>query len=347
MISLIDIRTLSLEQLEEAFINLGEKKFRAQQVYEWLWKKYTLEFEKMTNLSKELRQKLNESFIIRPILLDKFQKSNDGTIKCRFKLHDGHFIESVLIPVPHEHRYTVCVSTQVGCSLTCTFCATGRMGRIRNLDYSEIYDQVAQVNELCLENYNHTISNIVYMGMGEPLLNYQNTLKSIHYITHENGMGMSPKRITVSTAGIAKLIKKLADDSVKFNLALSLHAANDVKRNEIMPINEQNTLDILVDALQYFDQNTKNNITFEYICFQDFNDSISDAIELVRICKLIPAKVNILEYNPIDNAPFDKSSEHRINDFAKYLSDHKINVTVRRSRGRDIDAACGQLANKN
>lgn len=341
-----DIRLLTVEQLTDILIDLGEKKFRAKQIYEWLWKKSANAFHQMTNLSLPLRTLLEEQFELRPITMDQMQHSNDGTIKCRFKLHDGHLIEAVLIPVPSDDRYTVCVSTQVGCSLTCSFCATGRMDRLRNLDPGEIYDQVVAVNAICHETYDAPLTNIVYMGMGEPLLNYKNTLQSVAHITGEVGLGMSPKRITVSTAGIAKMIKKLADDGVRFNLALSLHAANDTKRNEIMPINEQNNLDVLIDALKYFNNNTKNNITFEYICFQDFNDGLDDAKELVDICKIIPAKVNIIEYNPIDNAPFKKSSAHKIDDFAKLLRANKVNVTVRRSRGKDIDAACGQLANK-
>ena len=343
-----DIRLLDKKEIQTFLVDLGEKKFRANQVFEWLWQKSATSFEEMTNLSKGLREKLEAHFTINCITLEQQQVSTDGTIKCRFKLHDGHLMESVLIPVKRDNRYTVCVSTQVGCSLTCSFCATGRMKRERNLDPGEIYDQVVIVNKLCLEHYNKPVTNIVYMGMGEPLLNYQHTLKSVERITSEDGLGMSPRRITVSTAGVAKMIKKLADDEVRFNLALSLHAANDIKRNEIMPINESNSLEVLIESLFYFLDNTKNcNLTFEYICFQDFNDSLEDAEELLAICKKLPTvKVNIIEYNPIDNAPFRKSTARRIDDFANHLKDNFVNVTVRRSRGRDIDAACGQLANK-
>jgi 23S rRNA (adenine2503-C2)-methyltransferase len=340
-----DIRLLNKEQLEAAIIALGEKKFRAAQIYEWLWTKSATSFELMTNLSKDFRQKLNDNFKINAISEDKLQRSLDGTLKGRFRLHDGHLIEAVLIPVPADERFTVCVSTQVGCSLTCTFCATGRMGRIRNLDPAEIYDQFAIVNRHSLETFGHPLTNIVYMGMGEPLLNYANTLKSVTMISE--GFNFSPKRITVSTAGIAKMIRKLADDDVRFNLALSLHAADDEKRNTIMPINEQNNLAALVAALDYFYQKTRNRITFEYITFQNFNDTIEDAKNLVKICKRIPARVNIIEYNPIDNAPFLKSAEDNIDRFARYLSDNGVSVTVRKSRGKDIDAACGQLANKD
>ena len=341
-----DIRQLSQAELEEVFKELGEPKFRARQVYEWLWKKSAFSFDAMTNLSKQLRQHLSEHFAINAIAIDKVQHSLDGTIKSRFRLYDGHLIESVLIPVPDENRFTACVSSQVGCSLSCTFCATGRMKRIRNLDAAEIYDQVVLVNQQSIEVFGHPLTNIVYMGMGEPLLAYSNVLKSIEHLTSPEGLNMSPRRITVSTAGIAKMIRKLADDQSKVNLALSLHAADDEKRNQIMPINEQNNLEVLMDALEYFYRQTKNRLSFEYIAFQNFNDSLADAANLARLCKRFPVRVNIIEYNPIDGAPFLKSSENRIDDFASYLRSHGVMVTVRRSRGKDIDAACGQLANK-
>lgn len=341
-----DIRTCSLPELEETFRELGEPSFRAKQVYSWLWQKAARSFEDMTNLSKPLRRMMEERFVIQGILLDKTQVSNDGTIKSRFRLHDGHLIESVLIPVPEEQRYTVCVSCQVGCSLTCKFCATGRMKRVRNLDPGEIFDQVVLVNQQSLEAFGHPLTNVVYMGMGEPLLAYSNVMESIERLTSPSGLNMSPKRITISTAGIAKMIVKLADDGCKTNLALSLHAADDTKRNEIMPINEQNNLDVLIAALEYFYKKTKNRISYEYIAFEQFNDSLQDAANLTRLCRRFPVRVNIIEYNPIDDAPFIKSEEGRMNAFARYLMERQVMVTVRRSRGKDIDAACGQLANK-
>ena len=280
------------------------------------------------------------------LTIDKIQHSLDGTIKTRFKLHDGHLIESVLIPVPEDKRFTVCVSSQVGCSLSCTFCATGKMKRLRNLDAGEIFDQVVMVNRQALEHFGHPLTNIVYMGMGEPLLAYRPVMESIDRITAENGLNMSPRRITVSTAGIGKMIKKLADDASKVNLALSLHAADDDKRNEIMPINEQNNLSVLMEALSYYYQQTRNRISYEYIAFNQFNDSIEDARKLAKLCKSFPVRVNIIEYNPIEAAPFEKAEEDRIDQFARYLTNQNIMVTVRRSRGKDIDAACGQLANK-
>lgn len=343
---LLDIRKLSKAEIIDYLLAHGEKKFRGKQIYEWLWQKSATSFDDMTNLSKPLREWLKSQFVIHPITPETVQHSDDGTVKTRFELHDGHLIESVLIPVPSDDRYTACVSSQVGCGLTCTFCATGQMKLRRNLDAAEIYDQVVAVNQQSLEKFGHPLTNIVYMGMGEPLLAYRNVLESVERLTAPDGLNMSPKRITVSTAGIAKMIKRLADDEVKFNLALSLHAADDVKRNEIMPINESNNLEKLIEALQYFYQKTGNRITFEYIAFQNFNDNIEDARNLANIIRQVPARVNIIEYNPIDGAPFLKASEHKIDEFAQYLRKHRIAVTVRRSRGRDIDAACGQLANK-
>jgi 23S rRNA (adenine2503-C2)-methyltransferase len=343
---LTDIRTLSPEELTSQLILVGEKPFRATQVYQWLWEKGARNFDQMTNLSLDLREKLKEKYSLLPITEDKVQRSSDGTIKSRFRLHDGHLIESVLIPVVGDERFTVCVSSQVGCSLSCTFCATGRMKRLRNLTAAEIYDQVFLVNEQCMETYGKPLTNIVYMGMGEPLLAYKEVVGSIDRITSHTGLHMAPRRLTVSTAGIAKMIKKLADDDTKVNLAISLHAADDAKRNEIMPINESNNLEVLVDSLVYVSDKTKKRIGFEYITFQDFNDTLEDAEKLYQICKKVPSMVNIIEYNPIDNAPFRKSTENNIDDFATYLRDRGVMVTVRRSRGKDIDAACGQLANK-
>ncbi len=341
-----DIRTLTKSEIELLLTEMGEPKFRAKQIHEWLWQKGAHYFEEMTNLSKDLRQKLDETFALRPIMLDKAQFSNDGTIKSRFRLHDGPLVESVLIPVVDDNRFTVCVSTQVGCSLTCSFCATGRMDRLRNLEAAEIYDQVVLVNRQCLEHFGHPLTNIVYMGMGEPLLSYSNVMKSIEHITGEQGLNWSPRRLTVSTAGVAKMIKKMADDGTKVNLALSLHAADDEKRNSIMPINESNNLDAIMESLRYYYNTTKNRISYEYIAFQNFNDTMTDAANLLKLCKHFPVRVNIIEYNPIDNAPFEKSTIENLDRFAAYLTRNGVTVTVRRSRGRDIDAACGQLANK-
>ncbi|MDT3404485.1 23S rRNA (adenine2503-C2)-methyltransferase [Mucilaginibacter terrae] len=343
--SKIDIRSLSLEALQQHFTAMGEKAFRAKQVYEWLWKKSCFSFEDMSNLSKDLRQKMADLFTINHVVINNSQYSADKTIKNSFKLHDTHLIEGVLIPT--TERMTACVSSQVGCSLTCKFCATGYMDRKRNLNPDEIYDQVVLLSQQAQQNYGIPLTNIVYMGMGEPLLNYANVLKSIERITAEDGLNMAAKRITVSTAGIAKMIKKLGDDQVRFNLALSLHAANDTKRNEIMPINEQNSLVALADALKYFYSKTKNVVTYEYIVFHNFNDELQDAAELAKFCRHIPCKVNIIEYNPISFADFTNAGEDKIEAFANYLRKQGVNTNVRRSRGKDIDAACGQLAVKD
>lgn len=339
-----DIRKMDLVKLTEALTALGEKPFRAKQVYEWLWKKSAFSFAEMTNLSKELRTKLEENFAINCMEQDLTQVSDDGTVKSRYRLYDGDLIEGVLIPT--DNRITACVSSQVGCSLSCKFCATGFMARKRNLDPAEIYDQVVLLNMQSMEQYGRPLSNIVFMGMGEPLLNYKGVLEGIEKITSPDGLGMAAKRITVSTAGVAKMIRKLGDDGVRFNLALSLHAANDEKRNTIMAINETNDLDSLVDALNYFYKKTGSKITFEYILFQNFNDGPDDAKYLVELCKRVPAKVNIIEYNPVDEVSFVKTDEARRAGFINYLERHKVVAKVRLSRGKDIDAACGQLANK-
>jgi len=341
-----NIRGLELNELKIFFTENGEKAFRAKQVFEWLWKKQATTFDEMTNLSVSTRELLNTHFEINAVTIAEKQISSDRTIKNAFRLHDGKITEGVLIPTPK--RMTACISSQVGCSLTCAFCATGKLDRLRNIDAEEIFDQVALIKKQAEKHYNTPLSNIVYMGMGEPLLNYNNVLKSVELITSPDGLGMSPKRITVSTAGIAKLIKKLGDDEVKFNLALSLHAANDAKRSEIMPINDQNSLDSLKEALAYFYDKTGTRVTFEYIIFKDFNDSLEDAKELAEFCKVVPCKINIIEYNPIDDAKFEKADNEKTDKFAAFLENtFNLIVNVRRSRGKDIDAACGQLANKN
>jgi 23S rRNA (adenine2503-C2)-methyltransferase len=340
-----DIRKLTDAEIIDFLVSKGEKKFRAKQVLEWLWQKSVTHFQDMTNLSRSTRQLLEDNFTINAIEVHTSQQSNDGTIKSAFRLFDKHIIEGVLIPA--EDRMTACVSSQVGCSLTCKFCATGFMDRLRNLDAAEIYDQVVAIKRQAEENYNQPLTNIVYMGMGEPLLNYANVLKSVELITSPEGLNMSPKRITVSTAGIAKMIKKLGDDEVKFNLALSLHAADEEKRNQIMPINETNSLVNLKEALQYFYKKTRNRITFEFILFHNFNDTLDDAKKLYEFTKAVPSKINIIEYNPIAEANFVNTGEDRLEAFRRYLEARDVIVNVRRSRGKDIDAACGQLANKH
>ena len=340
----IDIRGLSEDQIIEFFEKKGFDSYRGRQVYEWIWRKSCYSFDEMTNISKDLRDVLDNHFVINHIQVDKIQKSYDGTIKNAVKLHDDHTVESVLIPT--DDRTTACVSSQVGCSLDCKFCATSKLKRMRNLNPDEIYDQVVTINDQSLKYFNRPLSNIVYMGMGEPLMNYNNLIKSIEKISSDNGLNMSQKRIVVSTSGIPKMIKKLADENLKVNLALSLHSAIEETRNKIMPFSKKFSLDEIKDSLIYWYSKTKRKITFEYIVWKDINDSIEHIIALVNYCKSIPSKVNLIEYNSIGDQNFESANQNMINLYKELLEKNKITVTVRRSRGKDIDAACGQLANK-
>lgn len=339
-----DIRALSKEQLQEFFQSIGEQSFRGSQVYEWLWNKSVHSFEEMTNISKEIRAHLNENFVINHIKVDNLQKSSDGTIKNAVKLFDDLIVESVLIPT--KSRTTACVSSQVGCSLDCAFCATAKLKRMRNLNPDEIYDQVVEIDKESRLYHNRPLSNIVFMGMGEPLMNYKNVLASIEKITSDEGLGMSPKRITVSTSGVPKMIKKLADDEVKFHLAVSLHSAVQETREQIMPFAKNFTLPDLREALEYWYAKTERKVTYEYIVWKDINDKREDIDALVRFCKYVPCKVNLIEYNPIGEDTFKQASSNAIDEYIHSLERNRIPVTVRRSRGKDIDAACGQLANK-
>ena len=340
-----DIRALTKEALRDFFVENGDKAFRGNQVYEWLWSKASHTFEDMTNVSKATRAMLEENFVINHIKVDSMQRSKDGTIKNGIKLHDGFIVESVLIPTPK--RTTACVSSQVGCSLDCKFCATSRLKRMRNLNPDEIYDQVVAIDNQSRLYHNHKLSNIVFMGMGEPLMNYNNVIKSIEKITSPEGLGMSPKRITVSTSGVPKIIKKMADDGVKFNLAVSLHSAIDGVRTSIMPFNTNFPLDDLRASLEYWYEKTERIITYEYIVWKGINDRKEDIQALVKFCSYVPCKVNLIEYNPIDDGEFQQASSSAINSYISNLEMHDITVNVRRSRGKDIDAACGQLANKS
>ena len=340
-----DIRSLTKEQLRNFFVENGDKAFRGNQVFEWLWSKSLHTFEAMTNISIETRQMLEENFVINHIEVDSMQRSKDGTIKNGIRLHDGFIVESVLIPT--EKRTTACVSSQVGCSLDCRFCATSRLKRMRNLNPDEIYDQVVAIDKQSKLYHNRKLSNIVFMGMGEPLMNYNNVIKSIDKITSTEGLGMSSKRITVSTSGVPKIIKKMADDEVKFNLAVSLHSAIDSIRTSIMPFNETFPLKDLGDALVYWFEKTQRVVTYEYIVWDGINDKKEDIKALINFCKLIPCKVNLIEYNPIDDGEFQQANSRVIDNYISNLEMHDIVVNVRRSRGKDIDAACGQLANKS
>ncbi len=345
-----DIRSLDSKELHDVVVAMGEKPFRAKQLEDWVWSKSAGSFEEMTSLSKTFREKLAEKFSLKRIELSEQQISRDGTVKCAFKVDtvktgDLNIIEGVLIPT--KSRTTACISSQVGCSLACDFCATGRLKLMKNLTAAEMYDQVEMIATIARERERSNLSNIVYMGMGEPLLNYKHVLESVKRICGTPGLGMSPRRITISTAGIAKAIKRLGDDEVRFNLALSLHAANDKKRSEIMAINDSNNLESLAEALIYFHEKTGSRVTFEYIIFRDFNDCIEDAQELAVFCKNVPCKINIIEYNPIDDGRFKQADPAKVDAFKDFLEERNLIVNVRRSRGKDIDAACGQLANKN
>ena len=340
-----DVRALTKEQLRDFFVSQGDKAFRGNQVYEWLWHKKAHSFEDMTSISKETRAMLKANFVINHIKVDTMQRSEDGTVKNAVRLHDDLIVESVLIPT--KTRTTACVSSQVGCSLDCNFCATAQLKRMRNLEPGEIYDQVAAIDNESRLYFDRPLSNIVFMGMGEPLMNYNNVLKAIDKITSPEGLGMSPKRITVSTSGVSKMIKKMADDEVKFKLAVSLHSAIESTRNEIMPFTKNFPLTELRESLEYWYAKTKSAITYEYVVWEGINDDVASIKALVQFCKYVPCKVNLIEYNPIDDGKFQQASEQATQDYIDALEKAKITVVVRRSRGKDIDAACGQLANKS
>ncbi len=339
-----DIRALTKEQLRDFFVAQGDKAFRGNQVYEWLWSKGAHKFDDMTNVAKATRQMLEDNFVINHIKVDQMQRSEDGTVKNAVRLHDGLIVESVLIPT--ETRTTACVSSQVGCSLDCNFCATARLKRMRNLNPDEIYDQVVAIDNESKLYFDRPLSNIVFMGMGEPLMNYNNVMKAIEKITSPEGLGMSAKRITVSTSGIPKMIKKLADDEVKFKLAVSLHSAVDEIRSQIMPFSENFPLKDLRESLEYWYSKTKSRVTYEYVVWKGINDDKKSIDALVKFCKYVPCKVNLIEYNPIDDGEFQQAPAEAIDAYIKALERNDIVAKVRRSRGKDIDAACGQLANK-
>ena len=339
-----DIRALSIENLRQFFVDHRDKAFRGNQVYQWLWQKGIHDFDGMTNLSIATRSLLKDYFVINHINIDHQQKSSDGTLKNAVKLHDGLVVESVLIPT--ASRTTACVSSQVGCSLDCHFCATAKIKRMRNLNADEIYDQVVAMNQQSKYYYERSLSNIVFMGMGEPLMNYNNLIKAIDKITQPEGLGMSPSRITVSTSGIPKMIRKMADDQVRFGLAVSLHSARQNVRAEIMPFSDKFPLEELADAIQYWYEKTSQMVTYEYVVWKGINDQNEDIDALVDFCKKTPCKVNLITYNPIGEDKFLQAAPDRISAYEVALTENRITATVRRSRGKDIDAACGQLANK-
>ena len=339
-----NLRSLKKEELKKLLIDWKEPGFRANQIYDWLWAKGVSSIDEMRNIPKHLSSRLKEFFFIEPIKFDSIQKSSDGTIKNAVLLRDGLLVESVLIPT--SNRITACVSSQVGCSLDCNFCATARLKRMRNLDPDEIYDQVLAIHRQGLENFNRPLTNIVFMGMGEPLMNYKNVLSAIEKITQPDGLNFSPKRITLSTVGVPKMIKRLADDKVKFNLAVSLHSAINDIRSSIMPINDSAPIEELAESLVYWYRLTRRKITFEYVVWKEINDKIEDVEALVKLCKQVPSKVNLIEYNFIGDKRFKRAENESIDLYRRKLKENGISAHIRKSRGEDIDAACGQLANK-
>ncbi len=342
-----DIRDLSPEEIKSFFIVHKEKPFRGAQVFDWLWKKQGASFDEMTDIPKTCRELLKSNFTFYKAIPEKTQESRDGTIKIGFRLHDDTMVEGVLIP--SGGRFTACVSSQVGCPLGCVFCATGQLGFKRNLSPGEIFDQAACLNSLALKQSisNAGLSNIVYMGMGEPLLNYENVKKSVEMVTSADGMGMSPQRVTISSLGIPKMIRQMADEGLKCQFALSLHSAFNEKRNRLVPFNMKHTVEELKDALKYYYKETGKRFTIEYILFRDVNDSLADASELAVFCRNFPVKVNLLEYNEVEGTGLYRSEPEKLNAFAGFLEKKNMVVNIRISRGKDIDAACGQLAGKN
>ena len=341
----IDIRSLSIENLCSTLSKSNFPAYRSKQIKNWARKIDVKSFEQMSNLPKDLVSYLDANFSLNKSKIISHQKSSDNTVKYAIQLYDGLVIESVLIP--SNDRLTACVSSQVGCSLDCNFCATSLLKRMRNLEYYEIFDQIMLLNKEANKIFDSSITNIVFMGMGEPLLNYKNVIKSINQITSNIGIGISNKKITLSTSGISKMIKKMADDSVKFNLAVSLHSALEKTRNNIMPFSKSFPLKDLIESLEYWYKKTKRKITFEYLIWKEINDDFDHINALVKICKRIPSKVNLIEYNSTDNQKFESADVKWLNNYLNVLKDNKIPVSVRKSRGKDIDAACGQLANKH
>ncbi|MEL0185795.1 MAG: 23S rRNA (adenine(2503)-C(2))-methyltransferase RlmN [Flavobacteriaceae bacterium] len=340
-----DIRSISLEKLNKFVEKNNFPLYRSNQIFNWINKSSVKSFDDMTNLPKSLIDLLKENFKLNFSQISSKQISIDLTMKFAIKLHDKLVVESVLIP--SGDRVTACVSSQVGCSLDCEFCATSKLSRMRNLESYEIFDQIILLNEQSIENYSLPISNIVFMGMGEPLLNYNNVVNSINLITGKEGIEISNKKITLSTSGISKMINKMADDNVKFNLAISLHSAIESTRNEIMPFSKSFPLNQLIKSLEYWYEKTKRKVTFEYLIWKGINDDFEHINALVKICKRVPSKVNLIEYNSIDDPRFSKADELWVNKYLNILKENKVSASIRRSRGKDIQAACGQLANKH
>lgn len=334
-----NIYNYTRQQLEEKLIQIGEKKFRAIQIFEWLYKKNVNSFSEMTNINKKSIELLENTFSICQLEVEKEQISNDGTRKYLFKLSDGCFVETVLMA--HEYGLSVCVSTQVGCNMGCAFCASGLNKKQRNLEVYEIVLQVKMINAI-LEKENKRVSHVVVMGIGEPFDNYDNLLSFLRIINDPKGLEIGSRHITVSTCGIVPKIIEYSDFELQVNLAISLHFANDEKRNKYMKINKVYDIDKLMESVKYYYKKTNRRITFEYILLKDINDSIDDAKQLIKLIKGINCYINLIPMNSTIKE-FTRSSTEKTNAFYKYLITNNINVTLRKEQGHDIDAACGQL----
>ena len=332
------IKGLILSELESWMAEIGEKPFRARQIYQWMYQKNVRSFSEMLNLSKGLRDKLADTASLSLFTAyEKFESKLDKSIKYLFHLADGQAVEAVYME--EEKRRTVCLSTMVGCPLACPYCATGAMGFKRNLSAGEIIDQLLLIqNDLGAK-----ATNIVFMGMGEPFLNYDNVLKSASILNSELGPEIAARRITISTAGLAPEIRRFAEEGHRFKLAVSLNGTTDVQRNEMVPINRKYPLRDLLSAIQYYTKLSRRQITFEYILIDGFNDSEQDAKRLISLLAQIPCKINVIPYNENEFLPYKSPSEQKLNNFLKHLYRAPFVVTVRRSKGQDIAAACGQL----
>lgn len=347
----VDLKTMGRMGLEEYVEAHGAPSYRGEQLFRWIYGKGVSDFDRMTSLPKRMRRGLGRQATVTTIEVVDQQEAADHTIKTLFRLPSGREVETVLIPDIDERgkarRLTVCVSSQVGCAMGCEFCATGLMGFRENLTPGAIFDQVWHMNEVAEERFGRPVTNVVFMGMGEPLLNYDAVLESINILTDENSLNLSAQKITVSTVGLARRIKDLADDEVRTNLAVSLHAPDNKTRSSIMPVNEaeKTSLSALKEAIQYYSKSTGRPVTYEYCLFRGVNDSTEDARRLAEVARWAPSKVNLLMYNPVEGLNFERTSEAQLERFVQVLVEEGVTVTVRRSRGQDIDAACGQLAN--
>ncbi len=336
-----NIKDYNLEELKEKFIEIGEKKYRAEQTFKWLYKENVTSFNDMTNLSIELRNKLNELFYIPIFHIIKKQESRDGTKKYLFDVGDGNAIETVLMK--YKYGYSICVSSQIGCKMGCKFCASTGIAFVRNLTAGEIVEQLQAVER----EENVRISNIVFMGIGEPLDNYDNVIKAIRIINNDNGIAIGARHISISTSGIVPKIYKLADEKIQCTLSISLHSPVDEKRSELMPVNKVYNIEELIKACKYYIEKTNRRVSFEYALAKERNDNLDDAKKLVKLLRGINCHVNLIPINEIKNSEFKKSTNENIIKFRDYLNSKGIVATIRRELGSDIDAACGQLRRKN